>query len=169
MDFFVWLEESSLGTWINQSDSIFAYPTILLIHTIGMTLLVGINIVVALRILGVASGIPVAEMQKPSPFIWIGLILSGASGVLLLIAKATQFFYNPAFYIKMTSIVVAVITVFAIRARVFRDPLLDKRPIQMNGKLLALLSMILWIVAITAGRLMAYVGEAAEFGALIVK
>ena len=169
MGFFVWLEQTRLSAWINQSDSILAYPSILLLHTIGMTLLGGLNIVIALRILGFASKMPVAELQKTFPLIWIGFILSAASGVLLLAAKATQFFYNPAFYIKMASIVFAVIIFFAIRARVFRDPLLDKRPIQMNGKVLALLSIILWLGAITAGRVMAYVGEASEFGALILK
>ena len=39
--------------WIGLSDSFFAYPLILLLHTIGLTLIVGVNLVVALRVLGV--------------------------------------------------------------------------------------------------------------------
>jgi len=170
MDFFVWLESSTVGAWINQSSSIFfAYPGILLVHTLGMTLLAGASVVIGLRILGFAPQVPVVEMRKLFPLVWTGLVLSSASGTLLLIAKATTMIVNPAFYIKMLAIVLAVAAFFGIRAKVFRDPLLDERPIQMNGRILAFLSIALWLVAITAGRMMAYVGEAAHFGALILK
>ena len=165
MDFFVWLESTSLSTWINQSSSVFfAYPGILLVHTIGMTLLVGINVAIGLRLLGFAPIVPVLEMQQLFPLMWAGLFLSSVSGVLLLIAKATSMIVNPAFSIKMLAIVLAVWVFFAMRSRIFRDPLLDKKPVAANGRVLALLSLALWLLALTAGRMMAYVGEAAQFG-----
>ena len=165
MDFFIWLESTSLGTWINQSSSVFfAYPGILLVHTIGMTLLVGINVVIGLRLLGFAPKVPVLEMQRLFPLMWVGLFLSSVSGVLLLIAKATSMIANPAFFIKMLAIVFAVSVFFAMRSRIFRDPLLDKKPIATNGRVLAFLSLALWLAALTAGRMMAYIGEAAQFG-----
>jgi hypothetical protein len=164
MNVLMWLERSSVSAWINQSTSLFAYPTILLLHTIGLTLLVGINVAIDLRILGFAPQVPIAEMQKLFPVMWIGLALSVASGALLLTAKATTMGVNPAFYIKMACIVVAVSVVFAIRARVFRDPLAETRPVHGYGRVLAVVSMILWCAAITAGRVMAYVSEAAQFG-----
>jgi len=46
---FAWLEQTSLAVWIGQSTSFFAYPAILLLHTIGLTLVAGVNCVVALR------------------------------------------------------------------------------------------------------------------------
>jgi hypothetical protein len=45
-----------------------------------------------------------------------------------------------------------------LRKRVFRDPLIDKVPFSMNAKMLAILNLIFWLGAITAGRLLAYVG-----------
>lgn len=169
MDFFIWLEQSGLGVWINQSDSIFAYPSILLLHTVGLTLLVGLNIVIDLRILGFAPQIPVAPMQKFFPLMWTGLAINTATGLLLLTAKATTMIINPAFYVKIASIALAVGTFFAIKSSVFGDPLLESKPIQTNGKMLAFVSIILWLCAITAGRMMAYVGEAAQFGSLILR
>ncbi len=169
MDFFVWLESSTVGAYINQSSSIFfAYPGILLVHTLGMTLLAGASVVIGLRILGFAPQVPVVEMQRLFPLVWTGLVLSTVSGTLLLIAKATTMIVNPAFYIKMLAIALAVYAFFGMRAKIFRDPLLGERPIPMNGKVLAFASIALWFVAITAGRMMAYVGEAAHFGALIL-
>ena len=74
------------------------------------------------------------------------------------VADATTKLANPVFYVKMGFIALAVINIFMLRKRVFRDPLLDKRPVPMNGKVLALTSLTLWIGSITAGRLMAYLG-----------
>jgi hypothetical protein len=165
MSFLAWLEASSVSTWINQSDSIFAYPFILLVHTIGLTLLVSINVAIDLRILGFAPQVPVLEMQKLFPVMWIGLVLSAISGALLLTAKATTMAVNPAFYVKMASIVIAVYVVVALRARVFRSPASAVGNTgQGTGKALAVASIALWMTAITAGRVMAYIGEAAQFG-----
>ena len=170
MDFFIWLETSTVGAWINQSSSVFfAYPGVLLVHTLGLTLLVGTNVVIGLRILGFAPQVPVMEMRKLFPLMWAGMVLSVASGLLLLTAKATTMIVNPAFFIKMLAVILAVTAVVRIKSKVFADPLLDKRSIPLNGKVLAFMSLALWIVAITAGRMMAYVGEAAHFGALILK
>ncbi len=163
MDFFVWLETSTVGAWINQSSSVFfAYPGILLIHTLGLTLLVGSNVVIGLRILGFAPEVPVIELRKLFPLMWTGLVLSVTSGTLLLTAKATTMIVNPAFFIKMLAIIVAVAVLLRMRSKIFGDP-------QANGRVLAVISLVLWLVAITSGRMMAYVGEAAHFGALILK
>jgi hypothetical protein len=164
MDLLLRLEQSGLGTWVNGSTSTFlGYPGILLVHTIGMTLLAGTSTVIGLRIIGFAPQVPVGEMRKLVPLIWTGLVLSSVSGTLLLIAKATTMIVNPAFYVKMVAIALAVTTVFGIKNCGCRDP------IPRNGRLLAVACIGLWLVAITAGRMMAYIGEAEHFGMLILK
>jgi hypothetical protein len=56
--FLIWLEATSLSTWIRDSPSVFAFPTILSLHTVGMGLVAGLSAAIALRILGVASQVP---------------------------------------------------------------------------------------------------------------
>jgi len=150
---FAWLEQTSLAMWIGLSDSFFAYPLILLLHTIGLTLIVGINLVVALRVLGVSPQIPLSELEELFPLMWVGLFMNAFTGVLLFMAKATQFIVNPAFYFKMISIVAAV-SIFLVMRR------------HTNNRILALASIGFWLLAITGGRAMAYVGEAAQFSSL---
>src|SRR5688572_24476855 len=141
MDLFTWLEASKVGAWINQSSSVFfGYPGILLIHTFGLALLVGSNLVIGLRFLGFAAQIPGTELRTLLSPMWVGLIFSISSGVLLLTAKATTMIVNPAFFIKMVAIALAVATTYRIRNRLLEDHLLDKRPIQFNGKVLAFAS-----------------------------
>ena len=149
MSFLTWLEATPVSTWVNASDSVFAYPMVLFIHTIGLTLLVGINLAVNLRTVGFAPQIPAGDLQKLYPVMWTGLGLSVVSGALLLTAKATTMGVNPAFWVKMACVAAAVAIVFGVGAR---------------NRALAVLSIVLWFGAITAGRFMAYIGEAAQFG-----
>src|SRR5579864_9076229 len=74
--FFNTIEQSSLSTWIRESPSIFAFYFILLFHTIGLSLVVGTNALVDLRILGVASSIPVKPMKQLFAIGWTGLIIN---------------------------------------------------------------------------------------------
>jgi hypothetical protein len=151
--FFAWIENTSLAMWIGLSDSFFAYPLILLLHTIGLTLIVGVNLVVALRVLGVCPEMPLDELEQLFPLMWVGLFMNVLTGVLLFIAKATQFIVNPAFYLKMISIV-AALSIFVVMRK------------HTNSRSLALASIAFWLLAIIGGRAMAYVGEAAQFSSL---
>jgi len=123
-----------------------------------MGVVVGINAGIDLRILGLAPALPLAPMEKFFPLLWIGFWVNAFTGVILLAADATTKMVNPDFYVKMGFIALAIINLRMIRNRVFRDPFIDKKPMTPDAKVLAVTSMIFWLGAITAGRLMAYVG-----------
>jgi len=158
MDFLHWLEQTGFSTWVRESPSVWAFPTVLLIHTIGMGLVVGVNAGIDLRILGLAPKLPLAPMEKYFPILWTGFWMNAVTGVILVVQDATTKLANPDFYVKMVFIALAVINVQMLRKRVFRDPLVDQQPPSTNVKILAVTSLIFWLGAITAGRLMAYVG-----------
>ncbi len=158
MDFLARLEQTGLLTWVRESSSVWAFPSVLLLHTIGMGLVVGISAGIDLRILGFAPGIPLAPLERFFPVLWIGFWVNAVTGTVLLAADATTKLTNPDFYVKMVFIGLAVINLRMMRNSVFRDPHIDKAPISANAKILAVTSMIFWIGAITAGRLLAYVG-----------
>jgi hypothetical protein len=158
MEFLRLIEHSSFSQWVTGSSSVLAFPTILLLHTIGMGVVVGINAGIDLRILGLAPALPLAPMEKFFPFLWIGFWVNAFTGVILLAADATTKMANPDFYVKMGFIALAIMNLRMIRNRVFRDPFIDKKPMTSDAKVLAVTSMIFWLGAITAGRLMAYVG-----------
>ena len=48
--FLLWLESTSLSVWMREEPSIWAFPFILSLHTIGLGFVAGINAVIALRI-----------------------------------------------------------------------------------------------------------------------
>lgn len=166
MDFLLRLEQSGFFSWVRESTSLFAFPGILLLHTIGMGLVVGISAGIDLRILGIAPALPLAPMEKFFPVLWIGFWINAVTGTILLLADATTKLANADFYVKMVFIALALINQRMLKTRVFRDPLIDNRPLSANVKILAVTSLFFWLGAITAGRLMAYVGPVSGLSAL---
>src|SRR5262245_57849767 len=117
MDILTALEGSALGTWVRESGSLWSYPTILVLHTIGLSMLVGPNFALDLRILGVASKVPLKSMERFFGMMWAGFWINAASGVALLVADATTKLANPAFYVKMFFVAGAVVTMMRTRRR----------------------------------------------------
>jgi len=163
MEFLQWLEQTSLSTWVRESPSVWAYPTVLLFHTVGLTLCVGIAAGIDLRILGWAPGVRLAPLERFFPILWTGFWINAATGVVLLMQDATTKLVNPAFYVKMLFIALAIVNVRMVRARVFGDPRIDQEPLSTNAKALAVVSLLLWLGAVTAGRLLAYIGPVSGF------
>lgn len=161
--FFVWLEATPLSVWMRESTSILAFPGVLCAHAIGMGLAAGINAAIALRLLGVAPGVPIQEFRRYVPLMWFGFWLNLASGVLLLIAYPTKALTNPVFFLKLTFILIAMLLFVGFRRRVLRDPasVSDRMTLvstwsERRLRMTAAAALACWAGAITAGRLLAY-------------
>jgi len=156
--FLAWLEGTALSQWVVGSDSIFAFPGILCLHAIGMGLAVGTSAALDLRILGVARGIPLAEMRRFLPVLWFGFWVNAVSGVLLLVGYPTKALTNPVFYLKLSLIAVAMVLLVRTSRRLFGPGVeapMDPVPAPSLRRL-AIASLVCWAAAITAGRLLAY-------------
>ena len=157
MEALVWLENSSLGTWVRESPSLFAYSGLISLHAFGLAFAAGVSAAIALRILGVAPGLPLAPMEKLFPIIWIAFWVNAVSGALLLTSSATTDLTNPVFFTKMAFVVLAIATVRLLKHQVFRDPArLKTRPAPQRARILAAASLVCWMGAIVAGRLVEY-------------
>ena len=152
------LDQSSFSSWVRESPSILAFPTVLLIHTIGMALCVGVSAAIDLRLLGFAPGLRLAPMRRYFPILWLGFWANAVTGTILVMQDAYSKMHNIDFYVKMVFIALALINLRMIRKRIFEDPQLDNGPLPSSARMLAVLSLIFWLGAITAGRLLAYVG-----------
>ena len=121
LDFFQALESTGFSTWIRESGSIWAYPIVLTLHTIGLGMLVGFNWAVDLRLLGVGEAIPVQSMERFFPWMWWGFWINAASGIVLTIADATTKMTSWVFGVKLALIACAIIAIIflAIVVRVF--------------------------------------------------
>ena len=151
-----WLEATRFSTWLVGSDTIWAYPTILTLHTVGLALLVGTSAALDLRLLGFGRRLPIASMASTFRIMWIGFWINAVSGAMLFAADATTKGTTTIFQIKLGLIVLGVINIFLIKRVVFgRDP--ETPVVGRRAQFLAVSSLAVWMIAIALGRFMAYV------------
>jgi hypothetical protein len=159
-DFFKMLENLPISVWVRESGSIWSFGTVLVLHTFGMSLVAGLNAMIDLRLLGVASMVPIKPLEKLYPIMWWGFALNAVTGTLLLMQEASTKLTNPDFYIKMAFIACGIVILKKMQTKVFRNPDVEKGDLS-GVRNLALLSLLCWIGAITCGRLLAYTGAVA--------
>jgi hypothetical protein len=152
-----WLQGTAVAVWTRESPSIWAYPTVLTLHTVGLGVLVGANAVIDFRLLGFAARLPLPALAPLYRFMWAGFALNATTGAMLFASDAETKAGQPVFYVKLALIGLALAVTAMIRRTVERgrasaDSDLSARP----GRRLAALSLLLWAGAIAAGRLMAY-------------
>jgi len=157
------IEDTGFSTWVRESPSIWSFPVILLIHTLGMGFIVGVSAGIDLRILGMAPALRLAPMEKFLPILWFGFWTNAITGTMLLMADASMKLTNPDFYVKMAFIALSLINLSMIRKNVFRDPLIETGKFSSKARFLAWSSLFCWLVVITSGRLLAYVGSTSTY------
>jgi hypothetical protein len=151
-EFLAQVEASGLATWVRESPSLWAYPTILTLHSIGLGVVVGASVVIDLRLLGRAGGIARKDLAALFPIIWGAFAVNAVSGVLLFVADATRKSTQPVFLVKLACIALALVVTFRARTLLMDD---DAERTG-TGTRLGSMSLLLWLGAIAAGRLMAY-------------
>ena len=159
LDLFQRLQDSDFGVWVSSSPTIWAYPTILMLHTVGLAMVVGPNAVLDLRLLGAGAAIPLRALRPVFRVMLVGFIINASTGLALFITEAGDKGESWVFWVKLSIIALALLVAARTRRLVFlRAGATTSDEISLGVKLLALSSLALWLGAITAGRLMAYVG-----------
>lgn len=148
------LQNSAFSAWVVGSESLWAYPMILTMHTVGLGIVVGAAVIVDLRLLGVGPAIPLEELKRVFPIFWVGFFINLVSGVMLFVSEAEDKATQPVFLLKLILIAIGVVVTTRIRRVLFGA---GATPILASvARNLAVGSLVAWGGAIVAGRLMAY-------------
>lgn len=146
LNIFTALEQGSVGTWVRESPSVFAYTGLIAMHAVGLALAVGFSWAIALRTLGVARAVPLQAMEGLLGAVWIGFWLCAVSGVFLAVGHATTDLTSPMFYTKLGLIAIGMASTRTLKMRLPAGP----------SPLLAGAVIAVWVAAIIAGRLNEY-------------
>jgi uncharacterized membrane protein len=122
-----------------------------ILHYFSMFILVGSMVIVDLRVLGlVARRQDAAQLaERLFPWIWISLVLNFLTGFLMFAGSAVSYYRNDVFYDKIGIIVLAIILNIFVQKKVGKWDQLPAMPAW--AKLIAVVSIGLWIGAIIAG------------------
>lgn len=160
IDFLQALQDSAFGVWVSTSPSILAYPTILALHTVGLAMVVGPNAVLNLRVLGVGASLPLGTLRSVFTVMAVGFVINASTGLALFVSEATEKGVAWIFWVKLATIAVALVVASRMRLAIFgaSESALDpQQALPTRVRALAWASFALWLGAIFAGRLMAYV------------
>jgi len=144
-----WLQDNSLIALINGTA--WTAAALEIVHYFSMFILVGAMVIVDLRVLGLVGRRQDATQLADLlfPWIWISLVFNFVSGFLMFAGSATSYYRNDIFYDKVAVILVAIIANIIVQQKVRKWGQLPEMP--ASAKLVAFISIGLWIGAIIAG------------------
>ena len=149
------LEGSALAAPLRAS--LYVYPFVNAAHVFGIALLVGSILPVDLRLLGFFRRIPLAGfVPVMTAFSAAGLALAAVSGVLLFTVQALDYAYNPAFLTKIALVAVGVVNALGLRWTSAWRAAGAGGEIGPGLRASALLSLVIWPVALVSGRWIGY-------------
>lgn len=132
-------------------NSVWAYPTLEVVHIVGIGLLLGSLVLLELRVLGFGRALapePLARLALPVTL--AGFALAAVSGLLMFAADAATLLVHPAFRLKFL-----LLTIIAVNALLFHLRAGLRRADGM-ARLQVVLSLLLWLGVIACGRAIAY-------------
>jgi hypothetical protein len=149
LPFFEWCENTAIGEAIR--NSLWLFPVIEAVHLLGLCLLGGSLLVVDLRLLGVGlKGERIADVSGHARrFLIASIALLLGTGTLLFLSEAVKCYYNTSFWVKITTLPIALLLTFTIRDRFARNEKLDT---SARSRLLGGGSLTLWFIVAAAGR-----------------
>lgn len=148
LPFLQWCEASALGQLIRTSEWLF--PVIEALHLVALCLLGGALLLVDLRMLGLGMvNQPIASLHQQTSR-WLNLAVLGmvTTGSLLFISEAVKCYYNPAFWVKMTALPVALVLTYTVRVRIARR----SAGVTPETRWVAIGSLLIWLTVAAAGR-----------------
>ena len=151
---FQWCENA--GLIVAMRSSLWLFPVIESIHLMGLALTGGAVLLVDLRLLGFGlRRQPVAQLARDAErWLLVSLAVMIPTGVLLFMSTAVKCYYLPAFWVKMTALLLALVFTFGVRRKVAMGAEAARSPVR--GKLVAVVSLALWSSVAIAGRLVGF-------------
>ena len=151
-----WLEASAFADWVRTS--FVGYPMLLTLHSIGMAIMVGLVFVVSLRLVGRFQRIPYASLERMLLIAWGGFVINLLSGAAIFTSQATFYVTSAPFLIKIAAVLVGAALVGYMQPMLRREAggWIDSTPAPSMVRTLAIVSIVMWSVAIVTGRFTAY-------------
>ena len=140
--FFKWCEASWMGKTI--SGSVYLFPVVEAVHLLALAVIGGAVLIVDLRLagLGLRQTPPSQVANDAQPWLISSLLVMLVTGFMLMTSEAMRCYYNGAFWLKMWSLLFAMIFTFTIRRRVAAAATGTGTSAKLI--LVALISVLLW-------------------------
>lgn len=128
-----------------------AYPLLEVVHLVGLALVLGNLVLIELRVFGLGATLPAPDLARLSlMLVALGFALLVPSGILMFATQAQELLASRTFVVKMSLLSLALCNGAWFHARG------SLRLLDTTARLQMVLSTLLWISVIAAGRWLAY-------------
>jgi hypothetical protein len=148
----MFIQANPIGDALNNTE--WAFPLAECFHIAAFALSIGTIAIVDFRLLGFAlSGRSVAQLVRDT-VLWnaTGLVIVVLSGMALFLSDPRMYYYNWSFRFKVTVLLLAILFNYTIHNKVASS---ERSP--GLGKLVAVLSLVLWLCVVFGGLFIAFV------------
>jgi uncharacterized membrane protein len=139
-------------------DHPWVWPICEIFHFVGLCMLFGVVLLVNLQMLGVFTGMALADVRRLLPWAMAGLVINIVTGMLFFLASPDQYTQNTAFAWKLCLMLCGAVTLLY-------PTMVDESGARKPGrsavvrKLVAVASIVLWVGVIFLGRFLPYIGS----------
>jgi hypothetical protein len=148
LPFFEWCEATLIGRTIRES--LWMFPVTEAFHLVGLSVLGGALLIVDFRLLGVGlkdSTIAMLERQA-RPWLLGAIALMLSTGTLLFLSEAIKCYYNTSFWVKISTIPVALLFTLVVKTRYARTA----GETTTASRLVGATDLLLWFIVAAGGR-----------------
>jgi hypothetical protein len=152
-----WLESTSLHK--TMLEVFWLFPLCETLHFIGLTLMFGSLLVIDFRVMGWGRFINMKAAMDFIPLAIFGFLINLITGIMFIHADPFRYFPNIAFQWKMALIIVAGFNALWFWFGEHKEllQLADGEDAPFRAKLIAFVSVAIWLIVIVAGRMIPYV------------
>ena len=146
-----------VGDWVGANP--WVWVTSETLHFIGLSLLIGVLLLINLRTLGIIKTVPFGALDRLLPWAVLGFGLNIITGMLFFAAAPQQYTKNPAFYWKLIFVIAAGFNTlyFFFDKGWAVEPGHGTRPI---SRLVAASALFLWVGVMYWGSMLPFIGNA---------
>lgn len=154
-----WLAATPLSVVIGSTP--WVVPMVQTLHILAIAVVLSSMLMLELRVLEWAgrSQSMMHVARRFLPWLLGGLALLAITGAILIVSEPQRSLVNPAFWIKMGLLTVAVAATLGLQRRQWR--IAAEQPLPRTSGLaeraVAALTFLLWVAIVVAGRWIAYV------------
>ena len=148
----------TVGAFVMETP--WMWPTCETLHFIGLTLLMGVVLLVDLRVLGALMGVSFASLHRLLPWAAIGFGVNVITGMLFFVGNPGQYTQNKAFYWKLALVMLAGVN--ALYFTILEEPwaLGPGEDAPLTAKIAAVSAMVLWVAVMYCGSMLPFLGNA---------
>ena len=120
--FLAYLEQMEFSQWVRDAPTIWAFPTILFLHTLGMAIVAGGSTMISLIVLGFWPAVPIKPFARMFPLLWVAFGVNAVTGTMMLLADASTKMRTPDFYVKMALVFAGLFVLIRMRRQIQVTP-----------------------------------------------